>query len=410
MANNPSLPLEVIGEIIDQVAAEDDRRLSSTKACALVCHSVLPLCRSHIFASVTLNARHPASNTTSELNYLLSKSPGLAVYIRKLVYYVEMRDILIRRSSSTFKKLVKLQTLSIYYLATVPGRKLDWMSPLTRKVLLPLVHLPTLTSISLFAIQNFPLADLAGCVNLKKLDIAFLECSNDVGGFLEALPTTPVMLEEFTIQRRNVDCVQRMCHARRPDGKPIIDFSSLKKIVAEVAQLDLMKELFGLCRNIREIDLSVRHVASSDPSSTSSLAGLFAMLRPSLPTLRDIRIENRIDTDQGCDDPLSGLCHELEKMASQNTVETIKVVVWIDLGCDCKRGDEWGELDNVLMRSPEDWPALKGVSLFIKVVKYHDSRMDDDNLQGALKRLLVTQFTKLVESKQVQFKFSVDGY
>ncbi|KAF8805819.1 hypothetical protein BYT27DRAFT_7191978 [Phlegmacium glaucopus] len=409
MANIPGLPLEVIGEIIDQVATEDDSKLSSTKACALVCHSILPLCRNHIFASMTLGARQ-AGYTTKDLNYLLSKSPHLAVYIRNLVYYVEKRDILIQRSSSTLKKLVKLQTLNICYSVSMPDRKLDWMSPLIREALLPLFHLPTLTSISLFAIQNFPLTDLARCVNLKKLQVAFIECSTDVGGFLEALPTTPVMLEEFTIQRRNVNCVQQLCHARRPDGKPIIDFSSLKKIVAKVARLDSMKELFGLCRNLREVDLSVRDIGGDNHSSTSSLAGLFAMLRPSLPTLKDIRIETRIDADQGYDDPLSGLCHELEKLAGQNMFETIKLVIWVDASCDCKRGDEWGELDNILMRSPEDWPALKEVSLLIGVIKDDDSELDDDDLEEALKRLPVTQFTKLVESKRVQFKFAVEPY
>ncbi|KAF8805818.1 hypothetical protein BYT27DRAFT_7191977, partial [Phlegmacium glaucopus] len=409
MANNPSLPLEVIGEIVNQVSTKDDSKLSSTKACTLVCHSILPLCRNHIFASVTLNERYPPSNTTSDLNYLLSKSPHLAVYIQKLDYHVNLLETLTKRwLLSLFKKLVRLRMLNMYYSVTIPGKKLNWKLPRTQKVLLPLLHLPTLTTICLFAIQNFSLADLAGCVNLKNLQKAFLECSTDVGGFLEALPTTPVMLEEFTIQGRNVSCVQQLCHARRPDGKPIIDFSSLKKIVAKVARLDLMKELFGLCRNICEIDLS--DIGGGNHSSSSSLAGLFSMLRPSLPTLKDIRIETRIDADQGYDDPLSGLCHELEKLAGQNMFETIKLVIWIDFGSDCKRGDKWGELDNVLMRSPEDWPALKEVSLSISVIKYDDSELDDDNLEEALKRLPMTQFTKLVESRRIQFKFAAEPY
>ncbi|KAF8810935.1 hypothetical protein BYT27DRAFT_7336459 [Phlegmacium glaucopus] len=407
MANNPSLPLEVIEMIVDTVATEDDSRFSSIKACALVCHSILPLCRKHIFASVTLNPREPPFHTIDRLNYLLSKSPHIAVYIRKLVYHVKSTE---RCLSLMSKKLVKLQTLSICYTVTRPGGHLDWMSPHTRKVLLPLLHLPTLTSISLYGIRDFPLADLAGCVNLKKLQIGFLECSTDVGGFLEVLPTTPVMLEQLMIDKRSVSPVQQLCHARRPNGKPIIDFSSLKKIVAEVGQLDSMKELFGLCRNLREVDLCVRHISSrADPSS---LEGLFVMLRPSLPTLRDIRVEHHINNDQ--DDPFSGLCHELKKMVGQNTVETIKLgILWGDLHRDYKRGldkwsDKWSELDDVLMRSPADWPALKEVSLSIDVVRYYKPQIND--LEEPLKRLLATQFTKLVESKQVNFKFAVEYY
>jgi hypothetical protein len=251
----PSLPLEVIEQIIDIVAD-----LSSIKACALVCHSFLPLCRNYIFASVTLNARRrtrPTSPTSDDLNHLLSNSPHLAVYIRELDYHVNEGEFVAKRLPwllSMFKNLVKLQELSISYLP-LRGR-LDWMSSSERKVLLPLLHLPTLISISLSTIRRFALADLAGCVNLKELRIESLDCLTGVGNFLEALPTTPVMLERLAIKEGNVIPVQRLCDARRPDGKPIIDFSSLKKIAAKVARLDSMKELFAICRNLRKITLS----------------------------------------------------------------------------------------------------------------------------------------------------------
>ncbi|KAF8810936.1 hypothetical protein BYT27DRAFT_7336460 [Phlegmacium glaucopus] len=373
MANNPSLPLEVIGEIIHQVTAEDDSRLSSTKACALVCHSILPLCRNHIFASVTLNPRQASAFPTrdsDDIDYLLSKSPHLAVYIRKMVYHIDAKETFTKKWSSSamsvFKKLVKLQALSICYIRL--GRQLDWMLPQTRQGLLPLLHFPTLTDISLCGIENLLFGRFGR--------IGFLECSTDVGRFLEALPTTPVMLEQLIIERQNsVNFVQRLCHARRPDRKPIIDFSSLKKIVAEVAQIDSMKELFGLCTNLREVDLCVRGVASS---SNLALEGLFAMLRPSLPTLRDIRIKNR--HEESVSVSVSGLCHELEKIVGENTVETIKL----------------------------DWPALKEVSLLINVIDDYTQMSYSEEV--ALKRFIVTQFTKLAESKQVRFKIAVDMY
>ena len=89
------------------------------------------------------------------------------------------------------------------------------------------------------------------------------------------------------------------------------------------------------------------------------------MLKPSLPTLVNINIEYYIDNDvETYDGPLAGLCHELEKMGGQNVpvVETIMLLVHIRVqqGYDCTR---WGELDNVLMGSPEGWLALRNVSL-----------------------------------------------
>jgi hypothetical protein len=132
--------------------------------------------------------------------------------------------------------------------------------------------------------------------------------------------------------------------------------------------------------------------------STSSLKGLFTMLKPSLPNLVDIYIEyyivnHEVETYDG---PLAGLCHELEKMDGQNVVETIELLIWVHPGYDCRR---WGELDDVLMRSPEGWPALREVSLSFNAVK--TSRDDSDK---ALREL---PMTKLVESKRVQFDFQV---
>ena len=262
------LPFEVVERIVDDVAAEYDDGLSSIKACALVCHSFLPLCRKHIFDSVTLNPGHPSS-TSDNLNHLLSKSPHLAVYIRKLDYKVNQKEFLKNRFPwllPMFKKLVRLQKLRISY-SHYPGEGgyLDWMSPSLRKVLQPLLHFPTLTSIRLESIRNFALADFAGCVNLENLEIGFLECSNSVGEFLEELPATPAVLEMLAI-KGNVRFVQQLFEARRPDGKPIIDFSSLRKITANVAQLNPIKELFGMCRNLHKVDLlsmSLPHLTSS---------------------------------------------------------------------------------------------------------------------------------------------------
>ena len=62
------------------------------------------------------------------------------------------------------------------------------------------------------------------------------------------------------------------------------------------------------------------------------------------------------DEDEANDGPLAGLCHELEKMAGRNVVKAIKLTFWIVGSYDCTR---WDELDDVLMGSPEDWPALR---------------------------------------------------
>ena len=266
MTNHPILSLEVVEQIIDMVAAKSESQhkqfddFPSLKSCALVCHSFLALCRKHIFGFVILNRRRPfISPTSDDLNQLLLDSPHLAVYIRKLDYFVTNKEFVKKRLpwlSSMLNKLVKLQKLDIHYSHPQRSRRLDWMSSSARKVLIPLLHLPTITNITLSTIRNFAIADLAGCVNLKKLRIGQLECSTGVGDFLKALPATPLMLERLALNEENVKFVQLLCDARRPDGKTLIDFSSLNEIKANIAQLDSMTELFGMCSNLLKVDIA----------------------------------------------------------------------------------------------------------------------------------------------------------
>ena len=133
------------------------------------------------------------------------------------------------------------------------------------------------------------------------------------------------------------------------------------------------------------------------------MKGLFTMLKPSLPTLVDINIKCYIDIDddETKDGPLAGLCHELEKMVGRNVLKAIKLSFWIQEGYDCTR---WGELDDVLMGSPEGWPALREVSLSFTLTS--ESKRDDCDCFEELRKL---PMTKLVESERVKFKFNIES-
>ena len=126
------------------------------------------------------------------------------------------------------------------------------------------------------------------------------------------------------------------------------------------------------------------------------------MLKPSLPTLVDIDITYDIDNDddETFDQPLGGLCRELEKMTGQNVVERINLRIRIQhANYDCTR---WDELDDVLMGSPEGWPVLRKVSILF--IFFMTSRDDPDEVP------LELPMTKLVESKRVQFEFKARAF
>ena len=84
-------------------------------------------------------------------------------------------------------------------------------------------------------------------------------------------------------------------------------------------------------------------------------------------------------------------------------IERIKLLISVNPGCasDCTR---WGELDNVLMGSPEGWPALREVSLsFIAIMTSRDGTDE------AIRNL---RMTKMKESNRarIQIDFEVRAF
>ena len=129
-----------------------------------------------------------------------------------------------------------------------------------------------------------------------------------------------------------------------------------------------------------------------------SLAG---MLRPSMQTLKHIVVE--INGEDGVDDdPLFGIPSEFEDMCTDNNIETVTIEVYMD--ASSRGGDNWCRLDEVFT-SP-GWVSLKQVSLVIGII-YSDS-MENDELEGLMRKLPETQFPRLSSSNSVLFDFKVE--
>jgi len=128
------------------------------------------------------------------------------------------------------------------------------------------------------------------------------------------------------------------------------------------------------------------------------------MAIPSIRTLKGMKLASMID--ESSEDPLSGLCDELEKISAtrRSIIESISINVSVSTDADCKRGDEWGLLETVLTRK-NAWPGLREVSLKIQVWNY--GRDDEDDIMDALNKLPETQFKKLSASETVNFNFEV---
>ncbi|KAF8202446.1 hypothetical protein BJ912DRAFT_944855 [Pholiota molesta] len=293
-----TLPLEITEKIISTLA-DDDPRLVSTKACALVCHEFNRLCRKHIFASIYLN----------------DKQPQIGGYIRNLTYAIHPDDVNDVSLVQTFKKITRLKFLCI---RLSPGFNLSWINNPLRPALLHLLHLPTLLHFRLYQVNDFLVSDLAPCINLEHFEFSNITVfeANDIS--VSNPPDSSIRLRQISARIEGpVQCA---------DGTPFLDFNSLASLSVNVLtspDVEASRTLFSQCKNLTDADICAEEWINW------TQMGLFNMLRPSMHTLKNLRVDMTYGIGTG--DPLGGFPVELEAMQNHNVIETVAIQVYIEV-------------------------------------------------------------------------------
>ena len=251
-------PLEIEEMILD-LLAEDDEGHSALRMCSLVCQRFLPVCRRHIFGSIVLNDRDVVSPPTSHaFERLLRETPEIADYIRKLDYTIRIADLTSLSIQESLKRISRLEFLSVRHHNWLG---LDWSNNPIRPALLHLLHLPTLTHFKVTNIRGFVVSDLIPCINLKYLDIGILKTVAAETTFPAVLPEHSIRLNEFVAGIGSPAAIVKLCTARRPDGRPIIDFGSLSKITVTCQmpnEGEASQELFRHCHVLTNVNISCK--------------------------------------------------------------------------------------------------------------------------------------------------------
>lgn len=272
------LPLEITEEIIN-VLAQDDPSFSSTKECALVCHEFYYLCRKHIFASINLNYTNALSDTTPNtritrattrmLQQLLDTTPEIADYIYKLSYNVTLDDLENGSLVETFRKITRLKSLSVCHVG-VPGPRFQWNNNSLRPGLLHLLHLPTLISLKMLFIDNFPFSDLAPCINLEQWKFVYLTVLDDEIS-PSNLPKKSIRLRDISAGLKSASVIKKMCAVHCADGKPFIKFSCVNNLTIRLHrpnEVQASLDLLSRCKKLASITLGM-HV----PTRTNTVIG-----------------------------------------------------------------------------------------------------------------------------------------
>ncbi|KAF8804781.1 hypothetical protein BYT27DRAFT_7193836 [Phlegmacium glaucopus] len=249
--------------------------------------------------------------------------------------------------------------------------------------------------------ENFLISDLIPCSNLKHLSVDELSIASedgdaDDGAASSSLYHKPLQPQMFDLQTYSLEDL-KLLESKFSDGRPILDFTGMEKLVINFhwpgAAVPL-QEIFKRSRELRDIHLKVDHASFRALEFATTIA-------PCLETLRRMCLD--IDSSKSSNDPLAGLCDELEDILGKNKLESIELEITLLIDQDSRLSGDWARLERILLKP--GWPMLKQV--FLLVIIYANSRA---TYTWALRTLLPARFAGLRSSKDFRFSIREENF
>ncbi|KAF9473821.1 hypothetical protein BDN70DRAFT_937140 [Pholiota conissans] len=403
------LPFDLIEKLVETVTLVDPS-LSSTKACSLVSHDWLPICRKHIFASVVLNEPHlrgmrqaPRQITIPLLQKKIKACPDVAGYIRSVVYTLSELDFRSNASVDAlvevFTKLARLQSLSLVQGTGYEYRSLEWCR--IRPAFVKVFRQSSLTSLSVIRIPNIIVADLAVCKSLDDIhfaDVSFATACSEI-------PHSPLQLHTLAVGANDGADIEYLRDLRCSDGRAFIDFSKIKDVALgnfTPHDIDNSEELLRLCTSIENMKITLNlYKQEAGDQDTFIPAGL-----SNVQTLKNLFYELTLYGYDDGEDVYLCLSEELSKMAYKNVLEEICIQVslpmWGNSLRDYSPGAEWGTIDEVL--GGPGFPTLRDVTVAIVI---NSSNKDIKEIAKKFRAMEKVQFGRLSASNSVRFHFLI---
>ncbi|KAF9529856.1 hypothetical protein CPB83DRAFT_851706 [Crepidotus variabilis] len=365
-------PLEIFGEIAGHLGNLND--LESLKACSLLCHSFLDLCRIHIFRTININCTdpqvQPGSNpiTARQFANVLHKVPQIGQNVRIFVYHILPTDFDIPNIANALKSLKRLRSLDLFYAAkpTLDAASLlDWTTCPLQSELAYLLRHSNLRALKLRRVNNVSLIDLHQCTNLEELTIT---TDLTFSPYSSTFQASAFDLRVFSFVGEGVAGAKRLLHACRIDGTPAFDIKNLKMIDSFISNLNkpevvsIFHHTFQRAQAIKSVRLAI----------CCNFEGLCDKILPpkAFQTLTGLDLNFFYHQDLlNIGSPLRQLSQEFEKLVDLNQLGRIRVAfvlpfqllyAWLE-----NYRADWSLVDEVLTR--KGWPHLKNVDIALWV-------------------------------------------
>ena len=235
-----TLPFDVLQDIVESLSQPRTIDRETLFKLSLTCRSLLPLCRKHIFSTISLQPRSfdkndpakrpwpPNQNilyiSITNMELLTTSSPSVVDWVRTFHLGLNAANV---HDAGLVHLLDKFSFLESLFL-TILFNQLYWANlpfPL-QTALARIIKLQSVTSLSLSNLGTIPLSSILPLSNVTHLNVASCGFSLPDPNHEWGSNTAPSQLTNFCIQR-GFSSVLPLLEARYPNGFPVVDHSGL---------------------------------------------------------------------------------------------------------------------------------------------------------------------------------------
>ncbi|KJA13789.1 hypothetical protein HYPSUDRAFT_485845 [Hypholoma sublateritium FD-334 SS-4] len=403
METQPKIPLDVLGYIADVLAANT----STLKRLSLTCKFMIPICRRHIFSNITVRDCGLTLGERNRIEFLLSHPTITTHYIKHLWLIFGGRDTLCTVQYDLLQIICDTSSLTSVRIVSnsMVYDLLDWneFPEKTRSVVLFLIQIPTLRRILLKKIENFPAAAVLSCCGLSQLSL--LGISNLAPPIADDIMQSP---EITALASSNCSVNDTRAISMHLIGQNIgltalvIEFDRLTDAsftIGNQAEVPQICKLLKTTTCLKEL----RIIANVQVRLTGIGSSLATNLQSSL---QFVGLGLGGFDEDGADDILHDLNHELGQLSKMNALEVLDVYMKILVGEYSEPSEcyaEWAAAFDEIVSDIGAFPALREVGVYREFFDYNDYRHYVADLPD---KLTEAHFPRLLESKAIHFYFT----
>lgn len=245
------LPLDTLSVVADMLASDKPKDTATLQVLSRTCKFMVPLCRRHLFSSLTLvsttdsppEAMESSEERVQGLSNLFSTDPSIPYYVRSLTYEVTTSP---SEHEQNIIQTLERHATSIRAIDLKSKAWVDWdaLPELIQESLVSLMQLPTIAHLQYENLQNFPYHELVRCGLVSMRDEkpkvepgagTHLSVSIERGGLeLQEAPVSP------------------MEHLRALE--PISDYSNVREAFFVITSADEARQMADHLKTVTQLE------------------------------------------------------------------------------------------------------------------------------------------------------------